>query len=135
MDCQYRVQWLGEALESFEGWQLAPLNALQAECGGLKSTVQWLDCLMDAAKGLGKRLESFEAWQLAALNALKAECRGLTGLWKLPKGFGKRLESFEAPLKAIKAKSGGLTGSYWQDEWQDTRFHTSGGPRRRPCLG
>ena len=81
--------------------------------------MQWLDWLVDAAKGLGKRLESFEAWQLATLSALKAECRGLTGLWKLPKGFGKRLESFEAPLNAVKAKSGGLTGSYWQDEWQD----------------
>ena len=26
---------LGKGLESFEGWQLAPVNALKAECGGL----------------------------------------------------------------------------------------------------
>ena len=26
---------LGKRLESFDGWQLAPLNAVKAECGGL----------------------------------------------------------------------------------------------------
>ena len=28
-----------------------------------------------------------------------------------------------------------LNGSYLQDEWQDRRSHTSGGPRGRPCFG
>ena len=112
----------------FEAWQTTPMNAL-------KSRMPWLDWVVDAAaQGLGP----FEAWQTAPMNALKSRMPWLDWLFDAAaQGLGPFGAWQTAPLNALKLARGrlgkGLEG--FASGWQDTKFHTFGGPRRRPCLG
>ena len=119
------------AFGGFEGWQTAGLNAkkkLLMGCqkgiwrvwglanGRLERQEKAIDGALvpwPAGLGLPKKhlgFGAFEGWQTAGLNAKKKLL--IAGLG-LPK---RRLEGLE-----------GLT--------ERAKFHTSGGPRRRPCLG
>ena len=101
-------------LASFEGWQTAALNLFTATASG----TCWNCTGSAAACCVLERRRNRDCCGMSGSWEVHRNCCGLSGSWAVNRGCY------------------GLGGSWKvQSIGNEKKFHTCGGPRRRPCLG
>jgi hypothetical protein len=91
-------------------------------------------CGVGGAKKAFGRFGAFQAWQTAGLKAKYKLLMWLWGLFACGVGGAKKaFGAFGGWLWCLCLRSWDAIVAVGSDE--RAKFHTSGGPRRRPCLG